>query len=168
MRLIILGAGGYGRTIADLAEQCQIYKKIEFMDDNLIMPSVVGKIGDFEKYIDDDTAFYPAIGDNRIRCELIREIDLAKGYVMSLVHKTAYISPTAKIGKGVVVMPNASIGTNAVIGDGCIVNMNAIIDHDCILGAGVHIAPGAILKGENRVESYTKIESGVVIERGKI
>lgn len=54
-----------------------------------------------------------------------------------------------------------------VIGDGCIVNINAVIDHDTVLESCVHIAPGAIVKGENRITEYTKIESGTVVERGE-
>ena len=33
MRLIILGMGGYGRTIADVAEQTGMYEEIIFLDD---------------------------------------------------------------------------------------------------------------------------------------
>lgn len=33
MRLIILGAGGYGKTVADIARQSGKYEQIYFLDD---------------------------------------------------------------------------------------------------------------------------------------
>lgn len=110
---------------------------------------------------------YPAIGDNKFRCELIKRIQSSNGKAVSIIHPSAYVSPTVKIGIGVAVLPHASVGTNVKIGDGCIVSMNTVVDHDTVLEVGVHIAPGAIVKGENRIPSFTKIESGVVVERGE-
>ncbi len=167
MRLIILGAGGFGRTIADIADQLQSYAEIKYLDDMSDSEAVIGKISDLEKFINDNTVFFSAIGDNPLRCELIEKIQGLGGKVVSVVHPSAYISPTAMIGGGVAILPHASIGTNVVIGSGCIINMNAIIDHDCILDSGVHIAPGAIVKGENHILAHKKIESGIVVERGQ-
>jgi UDP-N-acetylbacillosamine N-acetyltransferase len=165
MRLIILGAGGYGRTIADLAEQSKTYDEILFLDDH--SDQAIGTIVELESFIDTNTAFYPAIGNNEFRCELIRKIQDAGGKVVSIIHPSAYISPTAKIGIGVAILPHASVGTNVKICSGCIVNMNVVIDHDCVLEEGVHIAPGAIVKGENRITEYIKVESGTVVGRGE-
>ena len=52
------------------------------------------------------------------------------------------------------------------MGKRCILNLGAIVDHGCILEEGVHIAPGAIVKGENRIAKCSKIEAGEVVERG--
>lgn len=95
-------------------------------------------------------------------CQRVVEVG---GILASLVHPTAYVSPKASIGAGVVVLPHAVINTGTVVYQGCIINISAIVDHDCILEYGVHIAPGAIVKGENHVPSCEKIESGIVVER---
>ena len=58
------------------------------------------------------------------------------------------------------------MNTDAVVGKGCIISLGAIVDHGCILEEGVHICPGAIVKGENRIEKWSKIEAGEVVERG--
>ena len=63
-------------------------------------------------------------------------------------------------------MPYAIINTNVKIAKGCIVNCGSIVDHDCILNKGCHLAPGAIVKGENTLPEYTKIDSGEVISLG--
>ncbi len=164
-RLIILGAGGFGRTIADIAKQLKTFDEIFFLDDKA--EAAIGTISEADTFIDDNTVFYPAIGNNIFRCELIDRIVNAGGNIASIVHPSSYISVTAKMGIGVAVLPHASIGTNVIISDGCILNMNSVIDHDVILECGVHIAPGAIVKGENHISAFTKIDSGNVVERGE-
>ena len=67
MRLIILGAGGYGRTVADVAAQTGMYDKIRFLDDNSLAEDVIGKCADFSAYAGDNTIFYPAFGNNEGR-----------------------------------------------------------------------------------------------------
>ena len=52
MKLIILGAGGYGQTVADVAEQSGEYEEIHFLDDNSTADNVIGKCEDFVKYKD--------------------------------------------------------------------------------------------------------------------
>ena len=168
MRLVILGAGGYGRTIMDVASQSGKYSEIFFLDDKAERKDVIGRLRDFTKFEGDDTEFYPAIGNNSVRCEWIERLSDAGARVASIVHTSAYVSPTVKIGIGVAVLPGAIVGTNSVIGDGTIINCGAIVDHDVVLGKGVHVAPGAIVKGENVIEDMSKVESGTVIETGEL
>ena len=67
MQLIILGAGGYGRTVADVAAQTGAYSEIFFLDDNSTAPDVLGKCAEFVRFRDGQTAFYPAFGNNESR-----------------------------------------------------------------------------------------------------
>lgn len=166
MRLVILGAGGYGRTIADLAEQSKRYSEIVFLDDNDI--NAAGKCSEAENYIDTDTEIYPAFGNNELRMKWIRFLTEKNAEICSLVHSSAYVSPTAILGKGTVVLPNASIGTNAVIGMGCIINMNAAVDHDCLIEDGVHICLGAIVKAGIHIQGNIKVEAGAVITNDQL
>ena len=162
MKLIILGAGGYGQTVADIAEQSGDYEEIHFLDDKAKANNVIGKCVDFVKY--KDCAIYPAFGNNLIRLEWIEKL-LAEGIsVPIIIHKSAYVSPKASIGVGCVVLPHAVINTNCTVGKGCIINCNATIDHGCIIEDGVHICLGAIVKAENRIAKYTKIEAGEVVQ----
>lgn len=55
------------------------------------------------------------------------------------------------------------MNTNTEVGLGCIVNCGAIVDHDCVLNDGVHVCLGAIVKAENRVPAFEKVEAGQVI-----
>lgn len=159
-RLVILGAGGYGRTVKDIAEQLG-FSTIVLDDANPVHP-----LSSFQSYINSSTSFIPAFGNNAFRMEWINRIDENGGQLATLIHTTAYVSPTASINSGTVILPHAIINTDVVVGKGCIINLGAIVDHGCVLEEGVHICLGAIVKGENRIEKCSKIEAGEVVERG--
>ena len=161
-RLVILGAGGYGRTVADVAHQLG-YSTIVLDDADMVHP-----LSSFQSYINPSTSFIPAFGNNAFRMEWINRIEVSGGKVATLIQPTAYVSPTAKINLGTVILPHAIINTDVVVGKGCIINLGAIVDHGCILEEGVHICLGAIVKGENRIERLKKIEAGEVVERGSM
>ena len=160
-RLVILGAGGYGRTVADVAHQLG-YTTIVLDDADSAHP-----LSTFSSYIDVSTSYIPAFGNNAFRIEWINRIEENGGQIATLVHPTAYVSPTTTISPGTVILPHAIINTDVVVSKGCIINLGAIVDHGCILEEGVHICLGAIVKGENRIEKYSKIEAGEVVERGQ-
>ena len=160
-RLVILGAGGYGRTVADVAHQLG-YTTIVLNDADPAHP-----LSSFPSYTSNDTSFIPAFGNNAFRMEWINRIEESGGQLVTLIHSTAYVSPTATISPGTVILPHAIVNTDVIINRGCIINLGAILDHGCILEEGVHICLSAIVKGENRIQRLSKIEAGEVVERGQ-
>lgn len=164
MRLVILGAGGYGQTVADLARQMGLYDRILFLDDNASGPDVVGKCADYLRFADPDTQMYPAFGNNESRLAWVNRLEQAGIALLTLVHDTAYVSPTAKVEPGSVIMPKAVVNTGCYVKRGCIVNCGAIIDHGCVLEEGVHVCLGAIIKAENRIPTGSKIEAGQIVQ----
>ena len=159
MRLIILGAGGYGRTISDIAEQYGRYETIRMLDD-----AGEEKCAEYVRYMDGQTEFYPAFGNNEARLSWLDQLMDAGCSLATLVHPTAYVSPKAKLHPGTAVLPHAVVNTGCEIMSGCIINCGAIVDHECIIEAGVHICLGAIVKAENRIPHCMKIEAGEVVE----
>lgn len=163
-RLLILGAGGFGKVVADIARQSGLYLEVAFLDDGTEGYKVLGKCKDYLEFADEGTAFYPAFGNNELRLQWIHQLRQDNLSVATLVHKKAYVSPTADIGEGVVVLPGAIVNTNTVVKTGSIINCNAVIDHDCVIEEGVHICLNATVKAENQIPQYTKIEAGMVVE----
>ena len=163
-KLLILGAGGYGKTIADLASQLGCYGKIAFLDDGRAGKEILGKCGEFLSFTDGKTDMYPAFGNNAIRMQWLKTLQDAGIAVPTLIHPRAYVSPTAKLGSGTMILPMAVVNTGVTVEDGCIINIGVLIDHDSVIGEGSHLAPGAIVKAENRIPSGMKVESGTVIE----
>ena len=164
-KLLILGAGGYGRTIADIARQLGCYQKIAFLDDGKAgTPGVLGTCEDFLQFADETTEMYPAFGNNTVRMGWLERFEDHGIRVPVMVHPSAYVSPLATLYAGVTVLPKAVVNTGTVVKNGCIVNIGVLIDHDCVLEEGCHLAPGVVIKAENRIPAGMKIEAGTVIE----
>lgn len=92
-----------------------------------------------------DAAFHLALGDNRAR-----EATAARHAGLpwrTIIHPTAWVSPSATLGQGVFVGAQAVVQAGAVIGDHVIINTAAVVEHDCRLAACCHLAPGAVLGG---------------------
>ena len=85
-----------------------------------------------------------AVGNNYHRR---KESRIARGPFLRLMHPQAWVSPSAKIGFGTIIMAGAVIQANARIGEHCIINTGASVDHDCVVGDFAHIAPGVHLCG---------------------
>ena len=109
--------------------------------------------------VGEDLAFV-AVGNNHDRKkEAI--LATAAGYKFPvLVHPSAVVEDTVRIGEGTVIMAGAVIQADVVIGRHCIINTSSSVDHDCILGDYVHIAPGAHLCGGVQVGEGTLVGVG--------
>ena len=162
-KLLILGAGGYGRTVYELAQTLGCYEKIAFLDDRKSEKNVLGGCDEYPMFCDDETAVYPAFGNNEIRMRWLDQLMDEGIPVPAMIHPSAYVSPSAKIGTGTVVLTRAVVSTTTRLGNGCLINIGALVDHDCVLEDGVHLAPGAIVKANNHLPAGLKVESGEVV-----
>lgn len=163
MRLIILGAGGHGKVVADIAKQTGKYKEIFFLDDNSQEAEVLGMCFQYLEFQSADTEMYPAFGNNTVRIQWENKLLEAGISLAKIIHPLAYVSPLAEVAPGCVIMPYAVVNTGTKIKKACIINIGAMVDHDCILEEGCHLAPGAIVKGENHLPKGMKVDSGEVV-----
>lgn len=160
-RLIIIGASGHGKVVADIAEK-NGYQDIVFLDDDVTVKkcgkySVIGNSRDASRVAGDVIV---AIGNAKSRKRISEQYG---DRLVTLVHPDAIISDSVKLGVGTVIMAGTVINADAIIGDGCIINTGSSIDHDCRIGDYVHIAVGAHLCGMVTIESNTWIGAGAVI-----
>ncbi len=162
--LIIIGASGHGKVVADIAKLCG-YDDISFLDDNDSVTEcngykVIGKTSDYPKY---DCDFFVAIGNGKIRKNIQQQLENANKSIATLVHPNAVIGENVKIGKGTVVMAGAVVNPSTAIGEGCIINTCSSVDHDNIIGDFVHISVGSHLAGTVKVADFTWIGIGATI-----
>lgn len=166
-KLIIIGASGHGKVVADIALKMDKWKSIEFLDDNENITTcmgikVLGTTEDGIKY-KEQADFFVAIGNNTIR-EIIQSRLEANGFsIVKLIHPNAVIGVEVEIGKGTVVMAGAVINSSTKIGKGCILNTSCSLDHDNIIEDYVHISPGANLAGTVRVGEKSWIGIGSIV-----
>ena len=159
--LLILGAGGHGKVVAEVAKDCG-YEEIAFLDDN--SDEAIGKISEMQKFTSLYKEAFVAIGNNQVRGEILTQLKTAGYEIPVLIHPSAYISRTARLRKGTVVEPKAIVNANADIGEGCIISVGTIVDHDTKLEEYVHINAGAIVKACTTVKQFQKIDAGEVAQ----
>ena len=163
-RLIIIGAGGHGKVIADNALK-NGYKDICFIDDHVkgeIMGyPVVGRSNDIESFNDGNTDFIIGIGNNEVRKTIAKTYNVNW---VAIVHPSAQIAFNAEIGKGTVVMANAVINACTTVGEHCIINTGAIVEHDNVIENYVHISPNAALGGTVRIGALSHIGIGATVK----
>ena len=160
-KLLIVGAGGHGKVVAEVAQDCG-YEQIAFLDDN--SPEAIGTVAEMEKFTEQCYDAFVGIGNNQLRANILKRLKNARYHIPVLIHPTAYISKTAEIHPGTVVEPKAIVNTSAVIEEGCIISVGAIVDHDTKLEQCVHVNAGAIVKAGATVKAYRKLEAGEVIQ----
>ena len=167
MKLIILGAGGFGKTIADIAKQSEKYDEIYFLDDTQKQSEwILGNCCEFLTFTDHNTEMYPAFGNNEIRLAWVERLKSQNISLPKLIHSTAYVSPTAVIEEGTVVLPLAIVNADSYIKSGCIIDSGAIVDHGCVVEEGGHVSPGAVIKTQNKIPRGIKIEAGEIVPMG--
>ena len=163
-KLIIIGAGGHGRVVADIAAKSG-YTEIAFLDDNTSESHsaypVIGVSGDAEKYPEHD--FFVAIGASDVRKRLQDKLSENGLRIATLIHPNAVIGENVTIGDGTAIMACAVVNPNTTIGKGCIVNTCASVDHDSSLGDFSHVSAGSHLAGTVYIGSRTFIGAGTTI-----
>lgn len=168
-KLLILGAGGFGQSIAELAELLGKWKSISFVDDRWPEQQQAGRytiianiqsletinVGDFEAII--------AVGNNQIRQkwqQLLLDLFIP---IATIIHPQTVISPSVKIGQGVTIMAGCVIGTNTIIQDGVILNIGTLLDHDVMIQHFSHLSVGVKVAGGQIIppRSFLKVGTSV-------
>jgi UDP-N-acetylbacillosamine N-acetyltransferase len=164
--LIIHGAGGHGLVVAEAAEAAG-FTLAGFIDDAMT-GGFLGEIPIIDPGLMDSAgaSIIVAIGDAQTRRRILESHVSAGRETVSIVHPSAVVSPSAKLGKAVFVGPNAVVNVEAQLGDGVIVNSRAIVEHHCVVGAFAHIAPGSALGGGVRVGESTLVGIGASVLPG--
>lgn len=164
-RLVIVGASGHGKVVADIANKCG-YDKIVFLDDDSSKEEcngypVVGNFKDINRFCDFDILV--AIGDADIRQKV--QIDIISNglNIPSLIHPNAIVASDVQIGKGTVIMAGAIINSGSKIGNGCIINTGSTIDHDNIISDYVHVSVGSHIAGSVFIGKKTWIGAGAIV-----
>lgn len=165
--VIIIGAGGHARVVADIVTS-RGDRVLGFLDDDpgvrgsYHLP-VLGKIADCRKW--PEASFILGIGSAAVRKKLEKLLVNIRWY--TAIHPSAVISRLGtSIGEGTVVMANAVVNPGATVGKHCIVNTGAIVEHDNVIGDYAHISVGAKLAGAVTVGESTWVGIGAVISNG--
>ena len=168
-RILIIGAGGHAKVVAETILAEGKYDDLIFLDDDS-EKSVYGKrvFGPLKKYLDENLKdsyrnAFVAFGNNANRMEWIYRL-IDEGYeVPHIIHPNSYLSSSAKVGLGTIVFAGSVIQSEVKIGKGVIINTGSLIDHDTNISDGVHICPGVTIAGNVSIDSGTWVGIGSTI-----
>lgn len=176
--LLVWGAGGHGRVVADLV-RASGGRLLGFVDgDPAKMGAEVamgGRVLWGEEALLAHVAEHgglpggaagvaPGVGSN-VQRRRILEL-LGPFAAAPLVHPFSAVSPSARLGRGTVVFAGAVVNAGAWLGEGVIVNSGAVVEHDCRVGDGVHLSPRATLCGGVEVGAWSWVCAGATVIPG--
>jgi sugar O-acyltransferase (sialic acid O-acetyltransferase NeuD family) len=150
-KLLIIGASGHGKVVADIALKMNKWQNVVFLDDDINIKSslgleVLGTLDKVSEYIDEYELFV-GIGNNATRQRIQNMLETVGAKIPVLIHPNAVVGEQVDIGSGTAVMAGAVVNCCTKIGKGCIVNTGSTIDHDNYIEDFVHISPGTHLAG---------------------
>jgi len=181
-RLVILGTGGTSRDILDAVRDLNDmagparYECVAFLDDNAALwdltlhgVPVRGPLAAACGF--DDCLFVNGIGspqNYRGKEAIIGAVGLPIERFATIVHPTASVSRTARLGRGTAVLQHVTIASNACVGNHVVVLPNSIVSHDVHVGDYTCIAGGASISGDARVGRGCYIGTSAAIIGGAI
>lgn len=160
---MILGAGGYGHVVREIAEDSGIFDKIDFLDDS--SPLAIGKFCDAEKFLKGYPNAVVALGNAELRLGYIEKLRAAGFQIPAIISPKAYVSKSAKIGNGTIVEPFSAVNANSEVGIGVLLRCGSVIDHNAKVGDFCYIDCGVVVKANNSVGFKIKIAANSVVEK---
>jgi acetyltransferase EpsM len=172
MKIILIGNGGHSKVIQDMINALRVFEIIAILDDKYQYEQrengiIHAPLTFIEKLIDRDIKVLISIGNNEIRKAIAIQLNLNEEAYVTVIHPTAIISPSARIGLGTVIMPNAVVNAESVIGDHCIINTGAIIEHENQIGNYAHVSPNATLTGNVTIGEGSHIGASATVIPGR-
>ena len=160
--LIIIGAGGMGRTMYDMAREsigyCTEYDIRGFIDDNTSAldnfdnyPPLLAPIQSYQPK--EDEVFVCSIG-GAARRQCMEAILNRGGQFLTMIHATARIGTNVQIGEGTIVGAFTTIGADAKIGQYNLIQSYTVIGHDSVIG------------NWNRIDTHVTLVGGTIVQDG--
>jgi UDP-perosamine 4-acetyltransferase len=174
VRILGLGAGGHAKVVIEALQAAGGYELVGLLDPRargaVFGVPVLGDDSLLERQYHDGVrhAFIGVggAGDTAPRRRLY-ELARSQGFeIVSVVHPSAVVSPSAEVGAGATILARAVVGTDVRLGEDVIVNTGAIVDHDCRVGDHVHVATGALLASGVEVGDGAHVGVGVSVRQG--
>lgn len=169
--LVILGAGGHGRVVADAALAARAWQRVLATDRDSarwgheLLPGV--PVLPLEQALAaGDAGFHVAIGSAEARER--ETLQLGARALASVVHPGAAVSPFAQVAPGCFVAAQGVVAPHARLRAGVIVNHGAVVDHDVDVGGFSHIAPRAALGGAVRIGRGVLVGAGALVLGGVV
>jgi sugar O-acyltransferase (sialic acid O-acetyltransferase NeuD family) len=186
-RLIIVGAGGFGRELLSWAADCcdagDLPAVAGFIDDDAavlrgydIPVDFLGSVSDFQPGAGDQVLL--AIGNPKAKQRVAAQLADRGARFATMIHPTAVVSRSARLGEGVILCPLSLVSANARVGRLVTVNVMSSIGHDVMVGdystlsahvdltGFVSLGEGVMVGSSATVVPKVKVGAGATIGAG--
>lgn len=159
--LLIIGAGGHGRVVAEAALAMGAFSPLRATDSDPskwhgeLLPGV--PLLPEQQAQAQGGAMHVAIGLASARERVVLKTPLP---LATVVHPRACVSPFAQVGEGSFIGAQAVVAALGSVGRCTIINHGAVVDHDAEVGDFTHIAPLVALSGRARIGRRVLVGSG--------
>ncbi|GAE35923.1 acetyltransferase [Halalkalibacter akibai] len=170
MKIVVIGQGGHSKVVSDLIMSHPEMSIIAYLDDkydyfvkreDIYLGPISAALKLAEYFI--DIKFVIAIGSNVLRKRIVEELGLPNDMYSTIIHPSAIVSSSVKLGVGTVIMPYVVINADAEIGDHAIINTRSVVEHDCKIDNFTHLSPNSILAGAVQVNEGVHIGTSATI-----
>lgn len=169
--LIIIGAGGMGRTLYDIARESigfgEDFLIKGFIDDNIKAldefenyPPILGRISEYIPS-ENDVFTFSIGGDSRRKC--IESLIERGAEFINIIHKTARIGSNVKLGVGNIIAAFTTLGADCKVGDYNLIQSYTVIGHDAEIGDFNRIDTHVTCVGGIKIKNETTIHTSAVI-----
>jgi len=172
--IVIVGAGGLGRSIAGLIEdinrQGRAWNILGFVDQNQALHGKVINhypvLGSLDWLKEKSISVVMGIGDPLARKAVMEKLGGTLNNYPVLVHPSALVSRHACLGRGVVVCQGSVVNIDSALENHSLVNPLCTIGHDSIIGSYCMLMPGVNVAGNVRLEECVSVGMGAAIIQG--
>ncbi|MBI2573114.1 acetyltransferase [Candidatus Woesearchaeota archaeon] len=173
-QIILIGARADGQAgvVLDIVRQFKMFEVVGFLDDNsslhgtkvLGLP-VFGSVADAIKVAHEQRidGFHLCIGDNVFREKCYTALVENGLQVVSVIHPSAVISQSSRLGDGVFIGANVVLTHNVSIGNNVIINTASTVDHDNVLEDHTFLGPGCHLAGRVKIRQGAFLGTGASV-----
>lgn len=176
-RLVIIGAGGFGREVLEWATGCSAYRSEweigGFLDDNsqaldafpgLGLP-LLGNTRNYEPRAED--LFICAMGNPALRAAMRQRMENRGGRFTRVVHESCIVGRRVELGEGVVLCPRVILTCDIEIGPNSALNVQTAVGHDARIGADCQLSSFCDVTGYVRLGDRVMLGSRSSIIPGK-
>lgn len=176
-KVVIIGAGGFGREVLDIFEaynrEHNIWEIIGFVDDNPSLHDkkirgypVVGSVDWFRRKEAKDVKSVIAVGDNTVRQKIAKKARENGAKFCNIIHPSVIKTEYIDFGEGIIVTAGCILTNNIKVGNHVIINLDVTVGHDTIIDDFVNLNPGVHINGDNKILEGAFVGSGAVTIQG--
>ena len=169
--LLLIGAGGHCRSCIDVIEAEGKYRIAGIVERDgerrasILGYKVLGNDNDLPELLKNYPSALITVGQiksSALRKKLFLQTQKLGFELPTVISPRAYVSKTASLGIGTIVMHDALVNSGAKVGNNCILNTKSLVEHDAIVEDHCHISTASVVNGGTIIREKTFIGSNTI------